>query len=131
MKSTIFEKAGLVSVQEVDKPTLQSDDDVIVRIVRTCVCGSDLWSYAHGDDKAAHSINEGHEAIGIVEAIGSAITTVKPGDFVITPFTHGCGECAACLAGFDGVLVIGIRATQIGLMAFKQNTFASLMVIGR
>lgn len=44
MKSTIFEKAGLVSVQEVDKPTLQSDDDVIVRIVRTCVCGSDLWS---------------------------------------------------------------------------------------
>ena len=84
MKSTIFEKAGLVSVQEVDKPTLQSDDDVIVRIVRTCVCGSDLWSYAHGDDKAAHSINEGHEAIGIVEAIGSAITTVKPGDFVIT-----------------------------------------------
>ncbi|AYG29292.1 hypothetical protein CFI62_15530 [Lactiplantibacillus plantarum] len=102
MKSTIFEKAGLVSVQEVDKPTLQADDDVIVRIVRTCVCGSDLWSYAHGDDKAAHSINEGHEAIGIVEAIGSAITTVKPGDFVITPFTHGCGECAACLAGFDG-----------------------------
>ncbi|WP_412934799.1 zinc-binding dehydrogenase [Lactiplantibacillus plantarum] len=102
MKSTIFEKAGLVSVQEVDKPTLQADDDVIVRIVRTCVCGSDLWSYAHGDDKAAHSINEGHEAIGIVEAIGSAITTVKPGDFVITSFTHGCGECAACLAGFDG-----------------------------
>lgn len=102
MKATIFEKAGLVDVQEVDKPTLQADDDVIVRIVRTCVCGSDLWAYAHGDNKDAHSINDGHEAIGIVEAIGDAITTVKPGDFVITPFTHGCGDCAACRAGFDG-----------------------------
>lgn len=81
MKSTIFEEAGRVSVQEVAKPTLQADDDVIVRIVRTCVCGSDLWAYAHGDNKDAHSTNDGHEAIGIVEAIGSEITTVKPGDF--------------------------------------------------
>lgn len=130
MKSTIFEKAGLVSVQEVDKPTLQSDDDVIVRIVRTCVCGSDLWSYAHGDDKAAHLINEGHEAIGIVEAIGSAITTVKPGDFVI-PHLPMAVVSARLVWLVSMVLVIGIRATQIGLMAFKQNTFASLMVIGR
>lgn len=102
MKATIFEKAGLVTIQEVEKPTLQADDDVIIKIVRTCVCGSDLWSYAHGDDKEAHSINDGHEALGIVEATGSAINTVKAGDFVIVPFTHGCGECAACRAGFDG-----------------------------
>lgn len=47
-------------------------------------------------------MNDGHEAIGIVEAVGSEITTVQPGDFVIVPFTHGCGECDACRAGFDG-----------------------------
>lgn len=102
MKSTVFEKAGLVDVQEVSKPTIQNADDVIIRIVRTCVCGSDLWSYANGDNKDVHSINDGHEALGIVEEIGDEITTVKPGDFVIAPFTHGCGECDACLAGFDG-----------------------------
>ncbi|MGX7022096.1 zinc-binding dehydrogenase [Pediococcus ethanolidurans] len=102
MKSAIFEKAGLVTVQDIDKPSLQADDDVIIKVVRACVCGSDLWAYAHGDNKQPHSTNDGHEAIGIVEEIGSAITTVKPGDFVIAPFTHGCGECDACRAGFDG-----------------------------
>ncbi len=44
----------------------------------------------------------GHEAIGIVEEVGSEVTNVAVGDFVIAPFTHGCGHCAACLAGFDG-----------------------------
>lgn len=102
MKTTIFEKAGLVTVQEVEKPKLQAEDDVIIKVVRACVCGSDLWSYTHGDNKEAHSENTGHEAIGIVHEIGSAITTVKPGDFVIAPFTHGCGECDACRSGFDG-----------------------------
>ena len=42
---------------------------MIIKVVRACVCGSDLWSYAHGDDKAAHSENSGHEALGIVEAV--------------------------------------------------------------
>lgn len=85
-----------------DKPAIQADDDAIIKVVRTCVCGSDLWAYRGLEDKAAHSTNSGHEAIGIVDSVGSDITTVKPGDFVIAPFTHGCGHCAACLAGFDG-----------------------------
>lgn len=102
MKAAVFEKAGLVEVEDVAQPVLKAADDVIIKIVRTCVCGSDLWSYAQGDQKAPHSVNDGHEAIGIVEKVGDAITTVKPGDFVIAPFTHGCGACAACLAGFDG-----------------------------
>ena len=102
MRAAIFEKAGLVKMEEVKKPTLQAADDVIIKVVRACVCGSDLWSYAHGDSKEPHSVNDGHEALGIVEEIGPDITTVKPGDFVIVPFTHGCGECDACHAGFDG-----------------------------
>lgn len=102
MKSTIFEKTGQVAVEDVEKPRLQADDDVIIKVVRASVCGSDLWAYAQGDAKEPHSMNDGHEAIGIVEEVGPAITTVKPGDFVIAPFTHGCGECDACRAGFDG-----------------------------
>ncbi|RPA58204.1 Zn-dependent alcohol dehydrogenase [Aerococcus agrisoli] len=102
MKSAIFQKAGLVTIEDVEKPIIQASDDVIIKVVRACVCGSDLWSYAHGDNKEAHSVNDGHEALGIVEAVGDDITTVQPGDFVIVPFTHGCGECDACRAGFDG-----------------------------
>lgn len=102
MKTAVFEKAGKVGIENVDKPTIQANDDAIIKVVRTCVCGSDLWAYRGLEEKAEHSANSGHEAIGIVDSVGSEITTVKPGDFVIAPFTHGCGHCAACLAGFDG-----------------------------
>lgn len=102
MKTAVFEKAGKVGIENVDKPTIQANDDAIIKVVRTCVCGSDLWAYRGLEEKAKHSENSGHEAIGIVDSVGSEITTVKPGDFVIAPFTHGCGHCAACLAGFDG-----------------------------
>ncbi|TGD20444.1 zinc-binding dehydrogenase [Levilactobacillus suantsaiihabitans] len=102
MKTTMFMKPGKVQIEDIDKPTIQAPDDVIIHVVRTCVCGSDLWAYRGLEDKAAHSENSGHEAIGIVEEVGSDITTVQPGDFVIAPFTHGCGHCVACRAGFEG-----------------------------
>ncbi|MCC7667953.1 zinc-binding dehydrogenase [Liquorilactobacillus satsumensis] len=102
MKDTIFLKPGQVVIEDVDMPKIQASDDVIIRVVRACVCGSDLWGYRGQDQMAPHSQNTGHEAIGIVEQVGEAITTLIPGDFVIAPFTHGCGHCAACRAGFEG-----------------------------
>ena len=101
MKSAVYTKAGQVGLAEIDRPKIEAADDAIIRIVRTCVCGSDLWSYRNPEIEEGHS-NSGHEAIGIVEEVGEDITTVKPGDFVIAPFTHGCGECDACRAGYDG-----------------------------
>ena len=101
MKSAVYTKAGQVGLATIERPQIIDADDVIIRVVRACVCGSDLWRYRNPETKAGHK-NSGHEAIGIVEETGEAITTVKPGDFVIVPFTHGCGECDACLAGFDG-----------------------------
>ncbi len=102
MKTTVFVKAGQVAVQEVEKPQLLEADDAIIRVVRTCVCGSDLWGYRGDDDKAEGSQNSGHEIIGVIEEVGPEVTTFKKGDFVIAPFTHGCGYCPACLAGFEG-----------------------------
>lgn len=64
MRSAIFEKAGQMIVEDVAKPTLQADDDVIIKVVYACVCGSDLWSYAHGDNKEAHSENSGTKLWG-------------------------------------------------------------------
>lgn len=100
MKKAFLEGKGQVVIKDVDKPKIEHDDDVILKLVRASVCGSDLWFY-RGIDPATND-NSGHECIGIVEETGSAITTVKKGDFVIAPFTHGCGHCAACLAGYDG-----------------------------
>jgi|GEM_PF-2447626 len=101
MKSAVYTKAGQVGLAEIDRPQIEAQDDAIIRIVRTCVCGSDLWSYRNPEIEEGHS-NSGHEAIGIVEEVGDDVTTVKAGDFVIAPFTHGCGQCDACRAGFDG-----------------------------
>lgn len=102
MKSAIFESAGHMAIEDVPMPRVERSDDAIIRIVRTCVCGSDLWPFRGINQSEDHSTNPGHEAIGIVEEVGSDITSVKPGDFVIAPFTHGCGRCRACRAGFDG-----------------------------
>ncbi|WP_373842763.1 zinc-binding dehydrogenase [Limosilactobacillus sp.] len=102
MKDAILVKKGQMAIKDVAKPTIQKPDDVIIKVVRACVCGSDLWAYRGIDQVQPNSQNSGHESIGIVEEVGSAITTVKPGDFVIAPFTHGCGHCAACIAGYDG-----------------------------
>ena len=85
MKSAVYTKAGQVGLEEIDRPQIVAADDAIIKIVRTCVCGSDLWSYRNPEIEEGHR-NSGHEAIGIVEEVGENITTVKPGAFVIAPF---------------------------------------------
>src|SRR5699024_4652027 len=101
MKVATFIEPGKMTVTEAPVPEIQKDTDVIIKIVRACVCGSDLWWF-RGISKRESNSYTGPEAIGIVETVGNAVTSVKAGDFVIVPFTHGCGKCAACRAGFDG-----------------------------
>ena len=64
-----------MSVIEQERPKIQEAYDAIIRVIRSCVCGSDLWAYSAGDSKQKHSINDGHEAIGIVEEVGESVTT--------------------------------------------------------
>lgn len=97
MKDTIFIKPGQVAIEDVAKPSIQASDDVIIHVLRACVCGSDLWGFRGQDKMTEHSQNTGHVALGVVESVGDAITTPVPGDFV----THGCDHCAACRAGFE------------------------------
>ena len=101
MKSAVYTKAGQVGLTTIECPHIIEADDAIIRIVRTCVCGSDLWSYRNPEIKEGHR-NSGHEAIRIIEEVDENVTTIKAGDFVIAPFTHGCNQCDACRAGFDG-----------------------------
>lgn len=102
MKAAIFVKPGTIAVEEVAKATIERDDDIVIRVVRTCVCGSDLWFFRGLSEQTPHS-QIGHEAIGVVEEVGSAVASVKPGDFVVVPFPYSCGTCPVCKAGFESV----------------------------
>ena len=135
MKSAVYLKAGQVGLVEMDHPQILDPDDAIIRIVRTCVCGSDLWSYRNEQVKPGR-MNSGHEAIGIVEEVGEAVTTVKAGDFVIAPFTHGCGDCDACRAGYDGTCDRHIGnnwsdGVQAEYMRFKYANWALVKIPGQ
>ncbi|EOH91154.1 zinc-dependent alcohol dehydrogenase family protein [Enterococcus pallens] len=101
MKVAMFIEPGKMEIHEATKPKIEKKTDALIKIVRTCVCGSDLWWF-RGISKRDPNTYAGHEAIGIVEEVGEEVLNIQPGDFVVVPFTHGCGECAACKAGFDG-----------------------------
>lgn len=135
MKTAVFVEPGKIETQELPQPTVKNPTDAVLKIVRACVCGSDLWWYRGINDRQKNT-PVGHEAIGIVESVGAAVTNVKPGDFVIAPFTHGCGHCAACLAGFDGDCVNArtddeIVGYQGEYLRFKNADWALVKVPGQ
>ena len=101
MKAAMFIEPGQVEIKEIKKPIIKNDNEALIRIVRASVCGSDLWWFRGISKRDANTL-VGHEAIGVVEKVSDDVTNVKPGDFVIVPFTHGCGHCVACLNGFEG-----------------------------
>lgn len=87
-----------IRFEEVPDPVLLADDDAIVRVVASCVCGSDLWPY-RGITRSTGRI--GHEFVGIVDAVGSAVSKLKVGDFVIAPFYVCDMTCVNCRNGFS------------------------------
>jgi threonine dehydrogenase-like Zn-dependent dehydrogenase len=98
MLATVIYGPGDVRFEERPDPQIQSAGDAVVRVVRTCVCGSDLWSYRGiAPTNNPHPI--GHEFIGVVEATGAEVATLRAGDFVIAPFTDSDGTCVHCRNG--------------------------------
>lgn len=134
MKAAVFVEPGKMEVKEMPKPKIENPGQAIIRVLRACVCGSDLWWY-RGIAKRESGSTVGHEAIGIVEEIGDYITAVHPGDFVIAPFTHGCGYCAACRAGFDGSCLNqpagGNGGYQGEYLRFDQANWALIKIPGK
>src|SRR5437763_11818146 len=88
-----------VRFEERESPTIAEPTDAIVRISLTCVCGSDLWPY-----RALQPLNGptrmGHEYCGIVEEVGSAVRSVRPGQFVIGSFATSDNTCPNCQYGY-------------------------------
>ena len=106
MRATIMYAAGDVRVEKVSEPALTEPTDAIVRVIRACICGSDLWPY-RSMERSETGQSMGHEAIGVVEAVGSGVRKVKPGDFVIMPFAYSDGRCEFCHEGLQTACVHG------------------------
>jgi threonine dehydrogenase-like Zn-dependent dehydrogenase len=106
MRATIMYRAGDVRVETVPDATILKPTDALVRITRACICGSDLWPY-HELPPTENGRPMGHEAIGIVEAVGADVRKVKKGDFVVMPFAYSDGTCDFCHEGLQTSCVHG------------------------
>ncbi|HLI28872.1 MAG TPA: zinc-dependent alcohol dehydrogenase family protein [Chloroflexota bacterium] len=89
-----------VRYEERPAPTLSEPTDAIIRLAATCICGSDLWPY-RGIQPVTQPTPMGHEYCGIVEEVGSAVRTIKPGQFVVGSFFASDNTCAICQAGYQ------------------------------
>ncbi len=98
MRATVLHAPRDVRYDTVPDPAIHTPSDAIVRVLATCVCGSDLWPY-RGITRFRRGGRIGHELVGIVEEVGSAVTTVRPGQFVIAPFKISDGTCVNCRNG--------------------------------
>ncbi|MFD4674426.1 zinc-dependent alcohol dehydrogenase family protein [Lentzea sp. NPDC058450] len=100
MRATTIYGTKDIRVEEVPDAAVQEATDVVVRVELACICGSDLWAY-RGVAKRQEGQRIGHEFLGIVEEVGSAVKSVNVGDRVIAPFVWSDGTCAYCQAGLQ------------------------------
>ncbi len=104
MRATILNAPYDISLQEVPDPVIEAPTDAIVKVVASCVCGSDLWSY-RGVNKVPEPRQIGHEFVGIVHEVGADVKSVRVGEFVVGPFFYSDNTCPNCRAGFTSVCV--------------------------
>ncbi len=98
MRATVMYGAGDVRVEDVADASLIEPADALVRVTRAAICGSDLWPYKSMPHSDAGR-RMGHEFIGVVEAIGADVETVKAGDLVVSRFLWSDGSCIFCREG--------------------------------
>jgi threonine dehydrogenase-like Zn-dependent dehydrogenase len=99
MKALTFHGKRDVRIDNVPDPTIQEPTDAIIRVTSTGLCGSDLHLYEVMGAFMDEGDVLGHEPMGIVEAVGSEVTQIKPGDRVVIPFNIACGHCFMCEQG--------------------------------
>lgn len=118
MRGVVMYTAGDVRVEDREDPQIIEPTDAVITLTATCICGSDLWPY-RGVEPADHQVM-GHEYIGVVDEVGSAVETVQPGDFVVGSFVISDNTCEICQAGFQSKCVHAEFVAQtIGTQAEK------------
>ncbi len=98
MRATVMHAAGDVRIENVPDATIVEPTDAVLRVTRACICGSDLWPYS-SMQPSDRGQRMGHEAIGVVEAVGAEVRSVKRGDVVVMPFAFSDGTCVFCQEG--------------------------------
>jgi threonine dehydrogenase-like Zn-dependent dehydrogenase len=100
VRATLLYGAGDIRVENVPDPSLHEPTDAIVRVVRSCICGSDLWPYA-SRPASEPGRRIGHEFLGVVEDTGRDVSGVKRGDLVVAPFVWSDNTCDFCREGLQ------------------------------
>ena len=100
MRGTMLYAPHDVRFEAREIPSITTPTDALIRISATCVCGSDLWPY-RGLQATTGPMPMGHEYCGVVEKVGGAVSSVKPGQFVIGSFFASDNTCANCRAGYQ------------------------------
>ncbi len=100
MRATVIHAPHDIRVEEVPDPAVQQPTDVVLRVLRACICGSDLWAY-RGESARQPGQRIGHEFLGVVEEAGAEVTGFSPGDLVVAPFVWSDGTCEYCAAGLQ------------------------------
>lgn len=100
MYATVLYGAGDVRFEDVPDPVIQLPTDAVIRVTAACVCGSDLWPW-RGIQDYGHPTPMGHEYCGVVEEVGSVVTSVRPGQFVIGSFFASDNTCPHCRNGYQ------------------------------
>lgn len=101
MRGLVFDGPGAIRyADDLADPSIDDPNDAIVDVQLAGLCGSDLHPYEAREPCAA-GVVPGHEAMGLVSAVGSQVTLFRPGDRVIVPFTVSCGSCDRCLTALS------------------------------
>lgn len=99
MKAVVWQGIGKISLEDVAEPTLKDETDAILKITTSSICGTDLHMIRGTMAGMKKGTILGHEAVGIVEQVGSQVQKIKVGDRVVVCSTIGCGKCIYCEAG--------------------------------
>jgi threonine dehydrogenase-like Zn-dependent dehydrogenase len=116
VKAAILYGPRDVRVEERDDPAIVEPTDAVIRLAAACVCGSDLWPY-RGVEPIAGPTPMGHEYVGVVEQVGSAVETIKVGDFVVGSFFASDNTCEICRAGYQSRCVNAVLMGTVGTQA--------------
>jgi threonine dehydrogenase-like Zn-dependent dehydrogenase len=116
MRAAVLHAPGDVRVEQRPDPTIEQPTDAVIRLAATCVCGSDLWPY-RGIEAVDGPTPMGHEYVGVVEEVGSAVTTLRPGQFVVGSFFASDNTCEICRAGYQSRCVHAELMGAIGTQA--------------
>ena len=100
MKAVVFHGVGDIRLDNVREPKLEKPTDAIVRLTASAICGTDLHMIRGTLAGMKPGTILGHEGVGIVEEVGSAVRNFKPGDRVVIPSTIACGNCSYCRGGY-------------------------------